>query len=453
MDLFLIWLCSKLGKLKIKEYIILNQEPNQPNVRAKLFSSDSISELVLEDELIKYLIAYEGVFKALDTNLDWHINSFTMVNVSADHLGEIFDLVIKVVIRLSSLARSVSVSTTSDGSDTNLDFRIHSSDLVFEKLDDRHYGKYKALVTDLGWKAIINDSRAFKSLCIRVNGGQQTPDGGNSAQRQIEKNNLLSIKQHTVVRDRYRPSILIVEPNPELCAFLKTLLSYDYDVLLAQSGTQSIELVSSLKPDIILCDVLLPKYDGLSLAIKLNKSAGLSHIPIIFMSGLKDIDTKLDYLSAGGVDYITKPFLAAELLLKIRNHLNVRYATFEAGMSGVHIPRLVSSGKQRDVQFKFKIDSVLHKRFNDQSFSMSELAAAVGMSDRQLQRKFKSIFNKTPNGYVLEFRTQRAFEMLSLGKQVSFVADICGFGSVSYFSKCFKNRFGVSPSECLKKTS
>ncbi|MBU2061533.1 MAG: response regulator transcription factor [Bacteroidetes bacterium] len=428
----------------------MEQAFNQSIVRTKLLCSDIHCELVLEDELVKYLIAFEGVFTTLGITLQWHVDSFTAVTSSIVQVGQVFELAMKTLTRLSLCARSVTVNTDIRDSKNNFNFQINSIEQISSQLDNLEFERLMQLVANLGWEISFYDSDTFKGLCISVIGGRRMPYGEDPANRQIEMNNLRSFGLSPAIRDKYRPCILVAESNSELSIFLKTLLSYDFEVLLVDNGLKAFDLTLEKKPDIVLCDVFLQGLNGLSLARRLSQMTDTAHIPIMFMSGLNDIGTKLDALSAGGIDYLKKPFLAAELLLKLHNHIHIRYSLFEAGLTGLHFSRSISASNNRIMQFKQKVDSLLHSRFNDPSFCIEEIAEFMCMSGRQLQRKFKDLFNKTPNAYLLEFRTLRAFEMLSRGKPISVVADFTGFSSVSYFSKCFKLRFGMNPSECSK---
>lgn len=125
----------------------------------------------------------------------------------------------------------------------------------------------------------------------------------------------------------YKPVLLLVKPNDELRGFLLHLLDDDYRVLEAIDGEQALKLTSANVPDLIISDTLIDKVDELTLLHNLAQTEETSHIPLIVLSGLKDKHAKIDALQAGAIDYVVKPFIAAELLLKIRNHVENRYKT------------------------------------------------------------------------------------------------------------------------------
>jgi CheY-like chemotaxis protein len=218
----------------------------------------------------------------------------------------------------------------------------------------------------------------------------------------------------------------------------------------AHDGKAGLDLAVETVPDVIICDVMLPKLNGYEVTRQLKQDDRTCHIPIILLTARADEESRLRGLRTLADDYITKPFSEAELkqrvdtLLAVREILRQRYSR-ELDQPGLAEPIVMLS--QRDQQFMDRVKKALDQRFSDPEFSTSEFASSVAMSERQLQRKLKALINYTPREYLRNYRLQQAMTMLQAGSSVADAAYSVGFQSLSYFAKCFKAQFGITPSD------
>ena len=240
--------------------------------------------------------------------------------------------------------------------------------------------------------------------------------------------------------------VLIVEDNPDLRSHMNALLKDDYTVKQSINGKEGIEDALKLVPDVIVTDLMMPEVDGVELCNTLKSNEKTSHIPIIMLTAKADRDTKLDGLKTGADDFLTKPFDNEELSVRIQNliaqreKLQSRYAQtllLEPSKIIVESP---------DETFIKKALNVVDQNLSNSEFTVEAFQQEMGMSRMQLHRKLKALTNFSASEFIRDIRLQRASDLLSTnGINVSEVAYSCGFNSVSYFTQCFKEKFGITP--------
>ena len=203
-------------------------------------------------------------------------------------------------------------------------------------------------------------------------------------------------------------------------------------------------------PEVVICDVVLPKLNGFDVARQLKHDDRTCHIPIVLLTARADEESRLTGLRSLADDYVTKPFSEAELrerverLLAVRELLRQRYSQ-QAQEGGVE--HAISALSARDRRFIERAEQALRQHHNDPELSLPRLASMLAMSDRQLQRKLKAVTNATPREYIRNYRLTQAMRLLAEGERASDVAFSVGFTSQSYFTTCFKARFGITPTE------
>ena len=243
-------------------------------------------------------------------------------------------------------------------------------------------------------------------------------------------------------------SLLIVEDNLDMQAYLVSLLSDSYHCKVAADGEEGVRLAQENIPDLVLCDVMLPKMDGFEVSKTLKTSEVTSHIPIVMLTGRGDHDSRLKGLREQVDDYLTKPFNDEELMLRIANLLSVREILKHRYSRQLFDGSDVSQDLgQREQQFLDKLQAVLESNFSNSEFRVDQMSAAMAMSDRQLQRKLKALVDHSPAEYLRNYRLTMAIKKLKQGSQIGLVADAVGFSSQGYFASCFKAEFGATPSE------
>ncbi|MEE2024173.1 helix-turn-helix domain-containing protein [Alkalimonas mucilaginosa] len=404
-----------------------------------------IPNFLAEDELIKHLIAYEPMFTSLRGSLRWDLSSCSIVTADlAVFNAAIDDLLLSILNHCVSPI--VVVTAQANENSLKVVFKV-TSGVRAKAFSDTDFQQIRKLMRSLNADASLAESEAFLTIEITLSAKQRLVNGEHPAERQITQFNLHELARLNNDADNFNPLVLIVEPNDELRRFLVRLLQPDYRVLEAITGKQAFEIACNDIPDLIVTDVLLQELDGLSLLKELSAQESTSHIPVMFLSGIKASEAKIDALQLGAVDYLTKPFIAAELLLKIRNVVQTRYRVVLSNGGRLPLDRLKNALPERELEFLTRLERLVALLFADPELDTASLATHLAMSDRQLQRKVKALLHQTPVEYIREYRLHRAKEHLLKGKPVALVSDLVGFASPSHFSKCFKLAFQQTPSE------
>ncbi|MFS4447326.1 tetratricopeptide repeat protein [Maribacter sp. 2307UL18-2] len=248
--------------------------------------------------------------------------------------------------------------------------------------------------------------------------------------------------------DREVPKILVVEDNEDMRQFINVQLLKNYRVIEAKNGEQGLKLASSDAPDLIVTDLMMPKMDGLELCNRLKTNLDTSHIPIIMLTARAGEANKIEGLETGADAYLTKPFSAKELLARARNlidqrqHLQAYYQKSERTIA----PKKITT-TSLDRKFMEKVLNLFEEQHTDANFGVPQMQQELAMSKTQLHRKTKALTNETPGELLRNFRLKRAAQLLSQKSDtVTQIAYQVGFNNLSYFAKCFKALYGVSPS-------
>jgi signal transduction histidine kinase/DNA-binding response OmpR family regulator len=247
---------------------------------------------------------------------------------------------------------------------------------------------------------------------------------------------------------RNLPEILLVEDNADMRQFIREHLIKEYKVKEALNGVEGFEKANSDVPHLIVSDLMMPKMDGIELCKKLKTNLPTSHIPVIMLTARAGMDNKIEGLESGADDYLTKPFHANELLARVKNLVEQRKKLRELfGKKDVSLDPEKVTATPMDQKFLEQMLELLEKKHPDPEYSVSQMQTDLAMSKTQLHRKIKALTNETPGELLKNFRLKRAAQLLS--KKVDTVTQIAyrtGFKNPSYFAKCFKEMYGLSPS-------
>ena len=251
-----------------------------------------------------------------------------------------------------------------------------------------------------------------------------------------------------------KPKILVVEDNADLRKFIIVSLGDDYDFLEADNGKLGLEVALTEIPELIVSDLMMPEMDGLTMTAKIKKDFRTSHVPVIILTAKATEEDKLTGLNTGGDDYLTKPFNKSELVIKVRNAITSRVKIREK----IRLELLTEAPKleavSEDEKFLVSVKEAILNRLADEQLSVESLAMEIGWSRAQFYRKITALTGKSVNDLIQGFRLQKAAQLLEQQwGSVSQVAYEVGFSNPSYFSKCFKEHYGVLPSEYGKNTS
>lgn len=253
-------------------------------------------------------------------------------------------------------------------------------------------------------------------------------------------------------------SILVVEDNEELKAFLKNILSENYTVITASNGEEGLQHAVDDLPDLIISDVMMPVMDGLEMIRQIKENNNICHIPIIVLSAKASLDDRIAGLEQGIDDYITKPFSATYLKTRIASLLRQRKALQEIYMNRLmegktaSSPDLLTPSQPQitpyDEQFMEKVMAYMEEQMDNAELTIDQFAEQLMLSRTIFYRKLKSIVGLTPVDFIREIRIKRAVQLIDSDEyNFSQVAYMTGFNDPKYFSKCFKKVIGITPSE------
>lgn len=243
-------------------------------------------------------------------------------------------------------------------------------------------------------------------------------------------------------------TVLIAEDNSDLRFYIRDHFSKQYTILEAADGEEALALAMDKIPDLIISDLMMPKLDGIQLCKKLKSNEKTSHIPIIILTAKTNSETKIEGLETGADDYIGKPFAMNELEVRMHNLIETRKKLQEKYARQMTMQPGEVKITSMDERFLKKIMDVVENHIADTSFGVELFAREVAMSQVQLYRKLTALTAHSPNDFIRHIRLQRAAELLKKkAGNVTEVAYQVGFNNLSYFSKCFRETFGVSPKE------
>ncbi len=255
--------------------------------------------------------------------------------------------------------------------------------------------------------------------------------------------------------DESKPILLIVEDNADLLSYIRGYLDESYFVLEARDGEEGLQEAIKNIPDLILSDVMMPKMDGFKLCSSLKSDERTSHIPVILLTARASSESKIEGLETGADDYLSKPFDATELKIRIKNLILQRQKLREkfAGdfwkENKLPVLQSVASGlNQMDKQFLQKALDVVNQHLPDTDFNIEIFAREMALSRQQMHRKFRALVNQSATEFIRTIRLKNAADLLTQKSgTVSEIAYDVGFNTLSYFTKSFQEQFGVTPSE------
>jgi signal transduction histidine kinase/DNA-binding response OmpR family regulator len=240
-------------------------------------------------------------------------------------------------------------------------------------------------------------------------------------------------------------TIVLIEDNPDLNAFLKQKLSKIYNFVATDTAEQGWDLILEHIPDLIISDVMLPQMDGYSLTNKVKNDFRTSHIPVILLTAKGQIENQIEGTKAGADAYITKPFnqqlLEERVKSMIENRDKMRRRFSNEITNTSHIPK-------NERKFLIEFETLIEKHIKDSTLSVEKLSHELGMSRVQLFRKISALTNKNVTDYIAEIKLQKAKTLLKeTNKTIAEIAYETGFNNPSYFTTFFKQKTQQTPSE------
>lgn len=241
--------------------------------------------------------------------------------------------------------------------------------------------------------------------------------------------------------------LLIVEDNEDLRAYIQDIFTQNYQVITAKDGQEGLEKTLKFLPDLVICDLMMPRLDGLGFCQASKTNPLSNHIPVIMLTARATLQDRLEGLELGADDYLAKPFNRSELEIRVRNLIQQRQLLqqkYSPASPAEVKPKVLSM----DEKFLQQTLEVMDQYLDQSGFDVETFAQAMHMTPVQLRRKLKALTDQTITEYVRNHRLDKAaFLLRSKAGTVSQIAYQVGFESLSYFSKMFFEKFGKSPSE------
>lgn len=253
--------------------------------------------------------------------------------------------------------------------------------------------------------------------------------------------------------DTSLPEILLVEDNADVRAYLRGRIDSDYQIREAVDGVEGFEMAREHVPDLIITDLMMPRMDGVDLCRKLKTDERTSHIPIILLTAKANIESRIEGLETGADEYLTKPFHQQELLTRVRNLIRQRKLLRERFRKELILQPRELALTSVDERFLDRVVTLVENHLEDPDFSVKSFREELGMSKTQVHRKLTALTDQAPSEFIRTYRLKRAAQLLAAHHEnVSQIAFSVGFNNLSYFAKCFKEQFGVSPSQYAAQT-
>jgi len=249
-----------------------------------------------------------------------------------------------------------------------------------------------------------------------------------------------------------RKTILVIDDDQDVRMYIRGILAEDAIVIEAADGEQGIERARKVVPDLIVCDVMMPRLDGYGVCRALKEDLRTSHIPIILLTAKAATDDRVEGLETGADDYVVKPFEARELRARIRNLIALREKLRRSfTIEQVLKPRGGFPGRSSEYTFLQKATGIAQAHMGDESFSIEAFSNEIGLSRAQLHRKIVALTNLSARDFLRSLRLQRAHDLLCTNAgNVSEIAYQTGFRDPSHFARLFRRQYGVAPTGLLK---
>jgi len=248
-------------------------------------------------------------------------------------------------------------------------------------------------------------------------------------------------------------TILIVEDHADLRRFLAENLSDTYRIFEAKNGEEGIQKAMSELPDMVITDIMMPKVNGIELTKTLKTTEATSHIPIVMLTAKGSLESKIEGLECEADDYLTKPFNIEELKVRIKNIIKTRKKLQEKYNKSIVVNPSEITTTSVDEKFLSKLLKTVEDNMADSDFSVEMLCELVGMSRANIHKKLKHLVNQSATEFINSIRLKRAAQLIKQNAgNISEIAYDVGFNNLSYFSRAFKNHFGITPTEMMENT-
>ena len=256
--------------------------------------------------------------------------------------------------------------------------------------------------------------------------------------------------QQLVSENTNRPTVLVIDDNTDIRQYERTILQDEYIVIEAADGKEGLTVAMKEVPDLVICDVMMPVMDGLEFTEQLKTNTATSHIPVIMLTAKNLEEHRAEGYEHGADSYITKPFHSKVLLARIENLLRQRQLLKNLYQGAQEAEKEISEShlEDRDKQFLKQLQAIIQQNLSDSEFGVEDMGQQIGLSRVQLYRKVKAMTGSSVVDLLRKARLAKAKRLLETrSMSVSEVAYDVGFSAPSYFTKCFKDEYGMLPGD------
>lgn len=247
-------------------------------------------------------------------------------------------------------------------------------------------------------------------------------------------------------------SVMVVDDNPDMLAFLSGRLSEHYDVLPFSNADDALKSMAGRMPDLIVSDVMMQGMDGFTFCRNIKNTLGTCHISVILLTAKADLPSKIEGLDCGADIYVEKPFSMDFLEAQIHSLLLNRKKIQESFARRPQSDASSLASTKEDAVFLRKVNEYIDENLRETSFTAGDIAVHVGMSRSAFFTKLRAVTGQTPSDYVRIIRLKKAARYFNEGEtRINEVCYMTGFNSPSYFSKCFYRQFGEVPTAYVRK--
>lgn len=343
-----------------------------------------------------------------------------------------------------------------------------------------HPGIPAKLIPDAEVTAELQRVELPEKIGVAVSGGDTTPSGpeGVAGKNRSPEKALEEASPSQAITEK--PRLLIIDDNADIRIFVSELLGHEYEIHQARDGREGLAKAVRLVPDLIICDIMMPVMDGLECCRRIKKEVTTSHIPVLMLTACAMDRQRVEGYDSGADGYVSKPFSAEVLEARCRNLIANRKRIRDLWHGGdhagthtaeAHNPDASSStGKKTtgavrrpetamlaegaignvdiDNEFYSRFLSIFSGEISNPNLNIEQIASKMGLGHSQFYRKIKALTNYTPVELIRQLRLKQARRLLlTTRKSVSEIAYEVGFSSPAYFTKCYRNAFGETPTD------
>lgn len=319
--------------------------------------------------------------------------------------------------------------------------QLHRGRITFESTEGK--GTTFNVFLPVGNKHLLEDEMTKQDLCnLETNG---------YTHKSSEFKKRIVPEKDSIILENI-PLILIVEDIPDIIEFIQISLGKGFKIITAKNGKEGIQKVLDEEPDLIISDVMMPEMDGFELTRKLKSELETSHIPIILLTARTALEDKIEGIEGGADCFIEKPFNSSLLKTQVFNLLKSREKLREFYKDNLTLKYKGSDLTNLDKKFLAKLKQIVSQNIGKEDIHMDELGQLLGISRVHLYRKVKKLTDLSISEFVVSVKLKKSLEFLrNSGKTITEIAYESGFSSQSYYTRCFKNKFKISPSDYIKQ--